>query len=80
MKSASLILMGVSVGSGIGAGVLLTLNMVVWAILTFWMGSITAFVGFVLIMWALRPRSSTAEAHADEAAPEPEPVTLPAQS
>ena len=59
MRQLSLLLMGLSVSSGIGAWVLLTLNMVVYAILTFWVGSALAFIGFGLIMWALRPKKST---------------------
>ena len=58
MRQLSLLLMGLSVSSGIGAWVLLTLNMVVYAILTFWVGSALAFIGFGLIMWALRPKKS----------------------
>ena len=56
MKTTSFVLMGLSVTSGIGAWILLTLNMLVWAILTFWVGSILAFVGFGLVMFALRPK------------------------
>lgn len=62
MKSASFVLMGLSVSSGVGAIVLLAANMIVWAILTLWVGSALAFVGFGLILWALRPKSSDQDA------------------
>lgn len=56
MKQASLVLMGLSISSGIGGALLLAANLVIYAILTFWMGSILAFCGFVLVVWALRPK------------------------
>ena len=59
MRTTSLVLMGLSVTSGIGAWILLTLNMLIWAILTFWVGSVLAFVGFGLTMFALRPKGNS---------------------
>ena len=61
MKQASLVLMGLSISSGIGGALLLAANLVIYAILTFWMGSVLAFAGFVLVVWALRPRRESAE-------------------
>ena len=60
MKKASFVLMGLSVTSGIGAWILLTLNMLIWAILTLWIGSAIALIGFGLVMFALRPKKHTA--------------------
>lgn len=56
MKQASLVLMGLSISSGIGGALLLAANLVIYAILTFWIGSVLAFIGFALVIWALRPR------------------------
>ncbi|MEM1298473.1 MAG: hypothetical protein AAGH68_04270 [Pseudomonadota bacterium] len=67
MKNTSLVLMGLSVSSGIGGALLLAANLLVWAVLTFWIGSMLAFAGFLLIVWALRPgRDETAEEDAEQ--------------
>ncbi|MFK7943152.1 MAG: hypothetical protein AB8B85_09600 [Paracoccaceae bacterium] len=55
MKSTSMVLMGLSISSGIGGTLLLAANLIVWAVLTFWVGSMLAFGGFLLIAWAVRP-------------------------
>lgn len=55
MTKTSIVLLGVSLSSGIGGTLLLMANLIVWAVLTFWVGSLAAFAGFVLIVWALRP-------------------------
>ena len=55
MTKTSIVLLGVSVSSGIGGTLLLMANLLVWAVLTFWVGSLAAFTGFALIAWALRP-------------------------
>ena len=56
MREASLVLIGLSISSGIGGAILLAANLFIWAALTFMMGSAIAFAGFILILWALRPK------------------------
>lgn len=73
MKQTSLVLMGLSVSSGIGASLLLAANLIVWAVLTLWIGSILAFIGFGLIAWALRPTRDEAAERAEEPAAETKP-------
>ena len=72
MKQASLVLMGLTISSGIGGALLLAANLLIWAVLTFWVGSMLAFAGFVLIVFALRPSRDEAlvEIAETEAAPE----------
>lgn len=65
MREASLVLIGLSISSGIGGTILLAANLFIWAALTFMMGSAIAFAGFILILWALRPqREEEGEAEA----------------
>lgn len=77
MKQTSLVLLGLSVSSGIGAGLLLAANLIVWAVLTLWIGSILAFFGFALIVWALRPKRDE-QADADPMPVRDESETTPA--
>jgi len=65
MKKVVLVLAGASLSSGVAAGVLLTLNLLIWAILTAWIGSAIAFIGFGLIAWALQPKKQPSEADVD---------------
>lgn len=76
MKEASIVLMGLSISSGIGGAILLAANLAIWASLTFMMGSALAFAGFILIVWALwARRSQDEEAEAPvPAAPEMQPA------
>ena len=78
MKQTSLVLMGLSISSGIGGAILLAANLLIWAVLTFWVGSMLAFAGFLLIAWALRPgRDDELELPAEDTAPsENEPVVI----
>lgn len=70
MKNTSLVLMGLSLSSGVGGVLLLAANLMIWAVLTFWVGSMLAFAGFALIIWALRPgRDDTTGDSADVAEP-----------
>ncbi len=65
-----MVLMGLSLSSGIGATILLGLNMLVWAVLTFWIGSMLAFIGLGLIVFALRPwKAKTEEAEGADIEP-----------
>lgn len=70
VKQASMVLMGLTVSSGIGAAVLMALNMLIWATLALWAGSAMAFLGLGLIWFALRPRD-TDEVDDSEGAPAP---------
>lgn len=53
MEKAGMILGGFALSSGIGATVLVMSNLIVWAVITAWVGSVMAFFGFSLIVFAL---------------------------
>jgi high-affinity Fe2+/Pb2+ permease len=76
VKRACVVLMGLVVSSGVGAVILMGLNMLIWTILTLWVGSALAFIGFFLIMFALRPKRDAEELDAETAhsLPEGQPV------
>jgi len=56
MMKFGLVLAGFSVSSGLSAGVLVSANLLIWAVLTAWIGSAAAFIGFGLIAYALQPK------------------------
>ncbi|MEM7239979.1 MAG: hypothetical protein AAF501_19425 [Pseudomonadota bacterium] len=59
MQNAGLIMSGLAVSSGVGALMLLLSNLIVWAVVTAWIGSMFAFVGFSLIVIALTVRTAS---------------------
>lgn len=77
VKNVGLVVSGMSVSSGIAAVLLLLSNLVVWAVIAASLGSLLAFVGFGLIVWALSVRTETSAADAPAAPPVPAPVIAP---
>ena len=56
MEKAGLVLSGMALSSGIGATVMVMSNLILWAAITAWIGSVLAFFGFGLIIFALATR------------------------
>ncbi|MEM9045571.1 MAG: hypothetical protein AAGC81_12835 [Pseudomonadota bacterium] len=76
MTNTGLILGGIAVSSGIGALVLVMSNLILWAAIAAWVGSLFAFAGFFMIVVALAVRSDEekAEVQAQQPAVQSEPV------
>lgn len=73
MEKAGLIMGGLAVSSGIGAFALVMSNLIVWAVVTAWVGSMFAFIGFAMIVVALSVRK-VPDGAGDEAVLQPVPV------
>ncbi|MEM8790750.1 MAG: hypothetical protein AAGE80_03965 [Pseudomonadota bacterium] len=80
MTNTGLILGGIAVSSGIGAVVLVMSNLILWAAIAAWVGSMFAFGGFFMIVVALAVRNDEQqEAPARPARPAAvEPAAVPA--
>lgn len=68
MEKAGLIVSGFALSSGVGATILLASNLILWAIITAWVGSLLAFTGFALIILALAAKQRES-AEPDETEP-----------
>lgn len=74
MQKAGLILGGVALSSGIGATWLVMSNLILWAIITAWVGSLMAFLGFGLIVVAISTKQEDGPAPAPVSVVKPQPV------
>lgn len=75
MTNSGLILGGIALSSGIGALVLVLSNLILWAAIAAWIGSLFAFAGFFMIVVALAVQTDEEElAPAEPVAVKAEPV------